>query len=340
MIRIKTVLAAAFALLSLCVGLAHGQFGGGAPTIDLYTLNDNVNQLAGNAIAAPYTSTSGKTSKSSSITGGEKTGVFIVAGQSLAGNHGQSLYTPSNGKAHLLNVYNGVVYDSPDPLMGASGSAGSWVSRFSDKLITAGIFTRVIVVPVAIAGTPIADWSPRGPLNQRLRVAYLRIRSLGWVGNADVSIGAILALGETDSSGGTSQANWQADFSLVKGTLDGLGFTGKWFVAKETMLSNATNSTIQAAQAAVVDNVRVFAGANTDSLTGGTNRIGDGTHLTDTGNNNNAALWQTVIAAQYPRRRRQLVVRSGALRRGRVRPRGTPERRRPAEDDLDAIVAA
>jgi hypothetical protein len=64
------------------------------------------------------------------------------------------------------------------------------------------------------------------------------------------------------------------------------------------MTANVVNSTIQAAQAAVVDNVLVFAGANTDSLTGGTNRS-DGTHLSNVGGQSNANLWATIIEGHY-----------------------------------------
>ena|SRR5215475_9118452 len=61
------------------------------------------------------------------------------------------------------------------------------------------------------------------------------------------------------------------------------GFNGLVFIPTYSILSNAADTTIQAAQTALVDNVQCFGGGNIDSLTGTANRQADGTHLTTAG---------------------------------------------------------
>lgn len=244
--------------------------------------------------------TTGKTSASSALTPGEKTAIAIVAGQSLSANQGASLYTPTNAaKCQQLNIYDGALYRAVDPVLGAGGATGTWMTRWCDLTINAGTFQRVILVPIAISGTSSLEW--RTSYLQRMYVAVLRLRALGYLAtNSDLRRFVMVGQGEQDSIDGTTSAQYQANWIAVQSAAEGLGWDGNWFFARETMSSNTVYATIQGAQDALPDGLKRKVGANTDSLTGGTNRQGDGTHLTDTGNQNNAALWQAIIAAAYP----------------------------------------
>ncbi|MDI1264039.1 MAG: sialate O-acetylesterase [bacterium] len=250
-----------------------------------------------------YTDTSGKTSVSCSITGGQSTLVLLVVSQSIPANSAPTAYTPSNATAHALSVIDGNCYRATDPLLGGTGQppsgatfGGSYVSKLADKIITDGKYQRVIVVVSSIGGTSAADWAPTGPWNAHLRTALLRIRQKAYVGNADVTYRVLYDQGTTDAVNGTSQANWQASFQQIVGTINGFGLGApKICVSIDTMATNATNATIQAAQQAVVDNVQIFQAGNLDTLTGG-NRQADGTHLSDTGTTNAAALNEPCVA--------------------------------------------
>ena len=102
--------------------IANG-IGGGA--INQYALNDGP--------AAPYKTTTGRIAAATPSAMG--LGVFVVPGQSLAGNHGVTAYTPANAANCLnLNIDDGVIYRLQDPMLGATGTAGSYVSRLADKL--------------------------------------------------------------------------------------------------------------------------------------------------------------------------------------------------------------
>lgn len=294
---------AALAMTAACFAQT-GMGAGGEGVMNIYALTEWISPGGNNT-------TAGKTAVSCTVPGGQKTALIIVAGQSLGGNHGVSLYTPTNSKTYNLNVYDGNCYQLSDPILGCDGTSGTYISRLADDLINAGKYTAVIVVDVNIGGTTVFDWAPNAaPFTQdttasllasRLRVAWLRVRQQGYDKNPDVHPFVIWDQGVQDNVIGTSEASYVAGFNSMKSTLTGMGYAGPWFtVDAETMLSNTVDATIQAAQASLVDNVTVFAGANTDSLTGGTNRQSDGTHLTDTGNASNASLWETAISAHLP----------------------------------------
>lgn len=241
-----------------------------------------------------FTDTTGKTVVSSSITGGEATLVLLALGQSLTTNATPTPFTPTSPKVHNLNIYDGITYRAVDPLLGTAGTGGNYLSRLGDKLISDGSFARVILVPAAIGGTYIHDWIPSGLFDHRARVALKRIRAQGWVGNADVTFRVLWEQGQGDTAAGigTLQAIWQARFQQIVGTINGFGLgTPQITVPKDTMVANVIDATIRAAQAAVVDNVQVFAGPDFDTLTGVTNRS-DGTHPSDTGADNFASLIQ------------------------------------------------
>jgi hypothetical protein len=110
----------------------------------------------------------------------------------------------------------------------------------------------------------------------------------------------IYALGTNDNALGISGANYTANAKSCFQSLRDYGFQGKIFVAKTTMLTNAVSGTLQTAQAGLIDNPNgIYLGADVDSLTGGTNRQADGTHLTTTGNDSLATLWKAIYDANY-----------------------------------------
>lgn len=256
------------------------------------------------SIAQPNSSISGKTSVCTApCTISTNTFVWISVGQSINSNSVPTPRTPVNATVvQQVNLYDSTVYRAVDPLVGTGfTSGGNYNTYLGDKLVADGKFARVILFPIALGGSTALDWSPSGVLNQRARVACWTIRRMGWIGNVNVKFGIGYDDGQTDANiVGTSQANWQARYQAFRDSMTGYGCNFDTFVAISTRQSNATNATIQAAQAAVVDGVKTFTGANTDGLTAtGSNLQGDGTHLSDAGASNNANLWATIIEAHY-----------------------------------------
>ncbi len=240
-----------------------------------------------------YRETVGRTLRSPEIIPGETTFTAVVAGQSNCGNYGNftSVSLTNGAKIDNLNFFDGGLYSPAYPAIGCEAPGGNWVWQFADKLITGGVCQRVILAPVAVGGTFINAWANDENLFGRITIALRRLAAVGRPADA-----ILWQQGETDGEAGTSQATWQARFGTMKGRVVAAGFDPAWFVARSTLINGVTYSAIRAAQAAVVDGVKVFAGPDTDTLTGGTNRH-DNTHFTATGADAAATLWKNAVDA-------------------------------------------
>lgn len=232
------------------------------------------------------------------LNAGEATGVFVVAGQSNCCNSVNALYTPTNeSKIDNLNLYDGGTYAAADPLLGCfTGPAavgGNVFLRVADKLITSGVFSRVILVPVGVGGSTISRWAAGGDLNSRTTVASIRVAAVG------LPVTAFLWMqGESDH--GISQAAYASYLASVIATPRSIGFNAPWLIGKCTLLSGAVDANVRAAQADALNGADIFAGADTDSLTGlGVNRQSDDTHLNATGADAAATLWKNAIDAVF-----------------------------------------
>ncbi|NUU39633.1 sialate O-acetylesterase [Tardiphaga robiniae] len=233
--------------------------------------------------------------------------VLFSAGQSLPSNACPTIYTPSNpSKLHNLDPTTGQIYAAADPLLGTTlQAAGAGVAnynlRLADTFVSNAVFDEVLIVTVAVGATSISQWtggaSTFGPLFRNIESASLKLAARGIT---PLTTGAIFAVtwnqGESDTQFGTSQAAYQASFAALKAAVDVYLPSVRWFVATESWLSGSVSSAVQAAQAAVVDNVTVFAGANMDSLTS-SHRLPDNTHLNDAGAAQAAALTYTAMRA-------------------------------------------
>lgn len=231
-----------------------------------------------------YQNTNGRSARSAAIDSSKKTLILINAGQSNAVNITPSAATLTNGsKIDNFNIYDGGTYDAVGKALGTQDAGnGTVVQRLADLLITNGRFDRVIIVPIAIAGTPISVWSDGGELSDRIPLAVRRLVSRGIVpGMTGVTFALLWMQGEADNDGGTTQAAYQTAWGQVKANALAAGFSGRIFVTTETWDAGTTSSAIQAAQAAVRDSVTVFDGGNLDGLDNSQRQ--DTTHFTDGG---------------------------------------------------------
>jgi len=232
-----------------------------------------------------YPSPLGRALRSPSLVEGEETGVFIVAGQSNCCNHVDTLYAPVSQKVENLNIFDGAIYQAIDPLLGCNATSGNWLGRFADKLIAAGKFARVILVPCGVGATSITQWSVGGNLNDLLAVSFARCAALS------LPVSAVLwQQGETDGQNGMAQATYQAALAGLISQQRAMGNLAPWLIGKSTYDGGVSSTAIRSALAAVVDDTTIFAGADTDTLTG-SNRQADQTHFTAAGADAAAGLW-------------------------------------------------
>jgi len=240
----------------------------------------------------------GKIISTPRLNAGESTLVFALPGQSNSANSGDTIYTPTNAtKVDNFNVFDGGTYRAVDPLLGCTTAdisrQGNIWGRVADKLINAGKCQRVILAPHAYGGTSVAKWAPGGILNRRISIVAQR---LGVVG---LPISAWLWMqGETDNNPlGTTQAAYAASLAGVITTMRA-AYTAPVLIGKCTYINGAVSAGIQAAQVAAVNGTTVFAGADTDTLTGtAVNRLPDDTHFKAAGADAAADLWVTKIVA-------------------------------------------
>lgn len=231
-----------------------------------------------------------------------KTLILIAFGDSIGASAVPSAFVPTNlASINNFNVYDGAIYPDLDPLLGQSYATlgpGSMNPRLADLLITNGSFSRVIMVPTNIGGSQSNQWGVGGPLYNKVCAGIRRLAQRGITpATTGVTFGAILRLGPNDAAAGTTSAAYQLAVNQQVAYMQSCGFSGRVFVDISTMLSNVVNATIQGAQAALVSSgAPYFAGGNLDSLTGA-NKQPDGTHPSDLGSANGAALEYTAMHA-------------------------------------------
>jgi hypothetical protein len=219
-------------------------------------------------------------------------GVLITAGQSNIASHvGTAPYSPSSPEVYNFNPHDARIYDLIDPVLGATSTLGlgSINGRIGDKLISRGVFSKVIICPMAVGGTPVAGWGAGNRIAsvvRRLQAAQLPVSGVLW------------HQGESDTQAGTSQGSYQADLTTVLLGSINLGIAGPFFIAQNSYYEGATSSAVRAAQAAVCDGVTAILGPDTDVIDD-TGRLEDDIHYNDAGAEDAAELWADVLEAHF-----------------------------------------
>jgi hypothetical protein len=290
----KTAIATLMFVLS---GFAYGQSAGGVSAPDPFILGDPNKVVAGypGNGAVDYGDTNGRSFRNTAPDPTKKTLVLIVAGQSNWTTVVPTFYTATNtANIDNMNIFDGALYSITGPLLGSSQytvNNGNISVRVADTLITNGKFDRVILVPIAVGSSTIADWTTGG-LSNRPTVAMKRLAARGITpGMTGVTFAFLWGQGEGDAA--TTQANYAAGLTSLISATNAAGFSGRYFICKETWSAGAAASAVQAAQVAAVNGTTVFSGGNLDALTGA-NRQADNTHFSDAGA---AAVASAVVSA-------------------------------------------
>lgn len=230
------------------------------------------------------------TPRNQTINPANKTLVLITAGQSQWQDISPTLFTPTNFSAvDGFNVYDGGSYSVSGPLCGTQlGTAspqgpGNVAARVADTFVTNGVFNRVVVAPVAIGGTTIANWST-ATLYNRVCQVISRLASRGMTpSTTGVAFAFLWGQGESDTVLATSQSAYTSSFSSMFTALQACGLTGfRSFVIEETWDAGSVSTAVQNAQIALVNNTTIFSGGNLDTLNA-TFRNPDNVHFNDAG---------------------------------------------------------
>jgi hypothetical protein len=225
-----------------------------------------------------------------------RTAVILAFGQSNIGNEGDpsGLYIPGSG-VYNFNFLDGRCYVAKCPLLGAGCNSSNFVTRLGDLLVRRKIYDRVLLVPIALGGTYIADWAPGGRANFRLMITLELLRRLG------ITIThAIFQQGEAEGNQiNADGAAWARNFNAMVKAVRLYGMEAPIYVAQCSLCCCDPNEIIRAAQRGVVDPARgIFAGPDTDTI--GLDERWDGCHFSLTGLEKAAQLWFDTIAHHQP----------------------------------------
>lgn len=223
------------------------------------------------------------------VQAGENTAIWLSIGQSTTANHDQVTYSVSNAKSHNFNPYDGAIYQGDSPLLGCSGLSGNWMPRCSDKMLAAGMFQRVIMVPIGVGGTIVNQWRTTGSMWPRILATKRRMDNRGLTPTFITYM-----QGESDLTAGTTQAAYAAGLADLFAGLRALGYNMPIFISQTTYNGLTSWPPVRAAQAAAVNNsAGIYAGPDTDTLSDPSYRFG--AHWSALGSDAVADLWKTAI---------------------------------------------
>lgn len=230
-------------------------------------------------------SLSGRTLRSISEISGKACNVVFI-GQSTNNNMVQGTTTPANPtklfNLSLAHPMPSQIYQAKEPLLASDTTMGHHGIALGDGLVAKGYCDNVVLTPIAIGGSYVADYAPgggtsggpfpgvrAGSLAYRIGLAARTIRNAGLH-----TLPTIIdwQQGEWDSDNTpTTYDNYKAALLKVIGEFKNVGLLragNVMFVHKCTRLTNSSTSRniIRQAQTDVVDGVLVRAGADIDTL--------------------------------------------------------------------------
>ena len=248
--------------------------------------------------------------------------VILISGQSNAANRAD---LDSDGRAFRIdrpifnfNFADEKCYRAENPLLGADGPYQSFALPLAAQLIDARIFRRVLLVPIAVAGTLIEEWAPpSGHHWVRFSRSVAGLNRLGlqphfilWhqgEGNAGFLTAGANSLQPARTIGpNASQTTRDAlrlsyirSFLRIVDGLRTLGVSAPILPAVATLCGTGQVSPdIRAAQLSLPDaGWNIHAGPDTDELGLAYRSSNDGCHFSHEGNQVHARKWLEVLQA-------------------------------------------
>ncbi len=238
-----------------------------------------------------YSDMSSRTQVPCSTLKGKKMMVALAFGQSNSGNHGETLFKPRKG---VYNFFKGRCYVAEDPLLGPTGDRGSLWTRLGELLVSRGMYDKVIVIPIGVGSTVVAEWSVGGYLHPRIvravnesKAAGLKITHIFWVQGGS----------EKRTKGDTqNKANYKNDFLKMLKSIRAQGVRAPAYVAVSTSNGTDNNLDIEEAQRELADpHNNIYRGPDDDILYADRSNAWETVHLSAKGLDKCAAAWFEVI---------------------------------------------
>jgi hypothetical protein len=219
----------------------------------------------------------------------EKAAVLLLIGQSNAANFQGQRH--QSGDDRVVNFLDGRCYRAASPLLGADGQRGETWTLLGNKLVQAGFYDSVILIPAAVGGSSVRRWAAGGDLNAMLKAV------IGEVKWRYTVTGVLLDQGARDFALRTSEDQYRSDLKSLIDTVRAEGIRAPFFITRCSV--GGTNWTednpVARAQASLVDSRNaVFDGPNTDRDVTPLDRY-DGYHFGASGQEKFAGAWMRLL---------------------------------------------
>lgn len=212
--------------------------------------------------------------------------VIFTFGQSNSANHGWGNYTPRN---KVYNYFEGKLYPSADPLIGATGQGGSVWNRLADKLIENGCTEQVTIIPIGVGGVEISAWAEGGYLHGKLVETVDKMKEQGIISDC-----ILWHQGESDNISNASKEDYIRMFETIRDVFRSRGVNSPIGVSIASyhpycIEENEGNDVdIREAQEELAKRYDdIFAGPDTDKLNKAFHRA-DGVHFSEKGQEEHA----------------------------------------------------
>jgi hypothetical protein len=245
----------------------------------------------------------------------ERLAVLLTAGQSNISNTGAPdpkagrLYEPHN-RFYNFNRFDGKCYIARNPLLGTPGNLENVAVRLGDDLIDRKIYRNVLIAPVAIGGTYLEEWRPRGgkyfevvlAALAGLRDAQFEPTAVMWH-QGEYNAFAFTTNGAEDGTilnvtapmKEAGRLSYLRNYLEIAAGLRAADVTAPIFIAQATLCGSVPDEIIRSAQASVPNPaLGVYPGPDTDQI--GLSERSDRCHISHAGTNRHAAMWADRLA--------------------------------------------
>lgn len=227
--------------------------------------------------------------------------VMFTFGQSNSANHGWGNYSPRN---KVYNYYEGMLFPSTDPLIGATGHGGSVWNRLADKVIDNKITNQVTIIPIGVGGVEISAWAKGGYLHDTL------IKTVELMKTQNITPDCILwHQGESDNISNTSKEDYIKMFETIREVFRSRGINSPIGIAVASYHpmciseGEGNDSNIREAQIELTKKYKdIFLGPDTDKLNKALHRA-DGVHFSEIGQEEHAEGWLKAIKKNIKNKR-------------------------------------
>jgi len=200
----------------------------------------------------------------------DQTVVALVYGQSNSANmHGQRTFQHS---PRIVNFFNGRCYKASDPLLGASGRAGSVWTLTGTKLLETGRYDHIVFVPAGMTASQISEWAEGGKFNPMLSDVIRKTTKRYKFTHV------VFHQGETDARIRTTGDEYKKNFQSMVQTIRGLGVDAPVYVSVTSFCSpvvKTDNPVTKAQRELVSTRDRILPGPDTDVLNSPEDRYDD-----------------------------------------------------------------